>query len=111
MAMNSAELSQRLSRINTLWTMVFQAHGADRDAVQQAQCVLLERYRGAIYRYLVGALRDADAAEELAQEFALRFVRGDFRRANPEKGRFRSYLKTVCCLGFLPSDPVLMRHM
>jgi RNA polymerase sigma-70 factor (ECF subfamily) len=94
--MNSVELSQRLSRINTLWTMVFQAHAAsgDQDEVQQAQCILLERYRGAIFRYLLGAVRDAEAAEELAQEFALRFVRGDFRRADPKKGRFRNYLKT-----------------
>lgn len=92
--MDSAELSQRLSRINTMWTMVFQAHGGKQDEVQKAQCVLLERYRGAIFRYLLGAIKDAEAAEELAQEFALRFVRGDFRRADPAKGRFRNYLKT-----------------
>jgi hypothetical protein len=39
-------------------------------------------------------VRDPDTAEELTQEFALRFLRGDFRRAQPEKGRFRNYLKT-----------------
>src|SRR5262249_51688652 len=47
------------------------------------------------YRYLLSSLRDADAAEELAQEFALRFLRGDFRRADPERGRFRDFLKTA----------------
>jgi RNA polymerase sigma-70 factor (ECF subfamily) len=34
-----------------------------------------------------------DAADELFQEFALRFVRGDFRRADPSRGRFRDYVK------------------
>ncbi|HEY6562858.1 MAG TPA: sigma-70 family RNA polymerase sigma factor, partial [Pirellulaceae bacterium] len=56
---------------------------------------LLHRYCGAIYRYLLGAVRDADAAEELSQEFALRFVRGDFQRVNPDRGRFRDFLKTT----------------
>src|SRR5262249_42588108 len=39
------------------------------------------------------SLRDADAAEELAQEFALRFLRGDFKNASPDKGRFRDFVK------------------
>jgi RNA polymerase sigma factor (sigma-70 family) len=94
-AMERAEFDQRLSRISTQWTMVFRAHGEGGDAPALAQRVLLERYGGAVFRYLVGAVRDADAAEELAQEFALRFLRGDFRRAKPEKGRFRNYLKTA----------------
>jgi RNA polymerase sigma-70 factor (ECF subfamily) len=48
-----------------------------------------------VSRYLHGALRDAAAAEELYQEFALRFMRGDFHRANPENGRFRDFVKTA----------------
>src|SRR5262249_48954118 len=47
------------------------------------------------YRYLRGALRDEDAALELLQEFVLRFLRGDFRRADPGSGRFRDYLKAA----------------
>lgn len=82
---------QRLSRITTVWTELFRAHGG----VGAAQAATLHRYRGAVYRYLCGALRSPDVAEELCQEFALRFVRGDFRRADPEKGRFRDYLKTA----------------
>ena len=39
--------------------------------------------------------RDEQLAEELFQEFALRMLRGDFRRAEPLRGRFRDYLKTV----------------
>ena len=93
---------ERLSRIQTAWTMVFQAHaGAEGDAAA-AQNALMLRYGGAVYRYLLGALRDADAAADVAQEFALRFVRGDFRRADPERGRFRDYLKVS--LGRLVAD-------
>jgi RNA polymerase sigma factor (sigma-70 family) len=91
--MQTDELSQRLSRINTMWTQLFRAHG--ESAVHVAQWAVLERYQRAIYRYLLGAVRDADVAEELAQDFALRFVRGDFRRADPARGRFRDYLKTA----------------
>src|SRR5262245_54474212 len=87
------DLDQRLSRIATQWTLLVQAHGPG--AVSAAQAALLARYRDAAVRYLLGAVRDADAAEELAQEFALRFLRGDFRRASPEKGRFRDYLRTA----------------
>jgi RNA polymerase sigma-70 factor (ECF subfamily) len=91
--MERDDLNSRLSRISTQWTMVFQAHGGG-SAVSAAQQALLQRYCGAIYRYLLGALRDPDAADELSQDFALRFVRGDFRRADPGKGRFRDFVKT-----------------
>jgi RNA polymerase sigma-70 factor (ECF subfamily) len=63
--------------------------------VTRARHQLLQRYSGAAYRYLLGAVRDPDVAAELCQEFALQFVRGDFRRADPERGRFRDYLKTA----------------
>jgi DNA-directed RNA polymerase specialized sigma24 family protein len=40
-------------------------------------------------------LRDPDAADELSQEFAVRVLRGDFRRADPRRGRFRDLVKTA----------------
>ena len=83
-----------LSRIQTLWSMVRRAHG-DHTAVQSAQQTLLDRYGGAVRRYALAALKDEDAADEVFQEFALKFVRGDFGRADPEKGRFRAFVKTV----------------
>jgi RNA polymerase sigma factor (sigma-70 family) len=86
---------RRLNEITTQWTMVFQAHGGAGEARRGAQEALLQRYCGAIYRYLLAALRDADAADEVCQEFALRFVRGYFHRADPQRGRFRNYVKTA----------------
>ncbi len=83
-----------ISRIMTAWSMVREAHG-DHTAVQSAQQRLLDRYGGAVRRYALSALRNEDAADEVFQEFALRFVRGDFGKADPERGRFRAFVKTV----------------
>ncbi|HEX5472600.1 MAG TPA: sigma-70 family RNA polymerase sigma factor [Lacipirellulaceae bacterium] len=83
-----------ISRIVTAWSMVREAHG-DHTAVQAAQQRLLDRYGGAIRRYALSALRNEDAADEVFQEFALRFVRGDFGNVDPERGRFRAFVKTV----------------
>jgi RNA polymerase sigma-70 factor (ECF subfamily) len=86
----------RLSGIQTFWTVLSTTHGgaSDPTAAAAAQQLLL-RYTKAVHRYLLGALRDADAADELAQEFALRFMRGDLHRADPAKGRFRDFVKGV----------------
>ena len=83
-----------ISRIQTAWSMVREAHG-DHTAVQSAQQPLLDRYGGAVRRYALSALRNEDAADEVFQEFALKFVRGDFGKADPERGRFRAFVKTV----------------
>ncbi len=93
--MDSAELDQRLSRMSTMWTMVFQAHGGEADAATAALAAITQRYSGVVYRYLLGAVRDPDIAAELSQEFALRVLQGAFRRADPGRGRFRDYLKTA----------------
>ena len=83
-----------LSQIQTAWSVVHRAHG-DQTAVQSAQRLLLDRYGGAVRRYALAALRDEDAADEVFQEFALKFVRGDFGNANPTRGRFRAFVKTI----------------
>ncbi len=85
---------QHLSHIATQWSVVRRAHSDDDDRAA-AQQALLERYGGAVRRYLIASLRDTDAADEVFQDFALRFVRGDFHKAHPNHGKFRSFLKTV----------------
>src|SRR5262245_60046473 len=86
---------QPLINISTQWSLIFQAHHGQRDTAPEAQRQLLLRSCGAVYGYLLKALRDPDAAAEQSQEFALRFVRGDFKRADPQRGRFRDFLRTV----------------
>ena len=67
--------------------------------------MLVLRYGGAVHRYLLASLRDVDAADELAQEFALRFLRGDFKNADPGKGRFRDFLKRAVYRLMVDSSP------
>jgi RNA polymerase sigma-70 factor (ECF subfamily) len=85
---------QHLSAISTQWSLIFDAHKAEGDTATRAQTALMQRYCGAVYRYVLAVLRDAHAAEELTQDFALHFVRGDFKHADAERGRFRDYVKT-----------------
>ena len=93
--METSLTEDRLSRISTIWSKVLKANRGgvegDADALEE----MIHRYHGAVYRYFLGAVRNDDTADELFQEFALRFARGGFRNANPGKGRFRDFLRTV----------------
>jgi RNA polymerase sigma-70 factor (ECF subfamily) len=93
--MGSQHFDRRLSSISTVWTVLRDAHGDSAAAARAAQELLVRRYGGAVYRYLLRALGDPAAAEDLAQEFALGLVRGNFRHADPQRGRFRNYVKTA----------------
>jgi len=90
-----SEIPPRLDLISTRWTLLEQAHHGHKDAAASARAHLLERYGGAVRRYLLGAARNADAADDLFQEFAYRFLHGDLKGASPERGRFRDFLKGV----------------
>jgi len=102
--MTSDAMEMRLSRISTVWTLLRQAHGGET----QAQLQMMQRYHGAVYRYLLGTVRNEDLALELFQEFALRFLQGRLRHASPERGRFRDYLKAT--LAHLVTDTYRARH-
>ena len=93
--MEEADLNSRLSRISTIWSLLDRAQASPEDRSQAALIALLQRYQGAAYRYLLGAVRNPDIADELFQEFALRLAQGAFRRADPSRGRFRDYLKST----------------
>lgn len=93
--MNSSDSPLRLNEIGTLWSVVRLANSDPGDSGRAAREALWERYHGAVKRYLLGAMRDADAAEELLQEFAVRFLRGDLRGADRQRGRFRDFVKGV----------------
>jgi DNA-directed RNA polymerase specialized sigma24 family protein len=87
----------RLSSLTTLWSVVCQANEGMGDVNRVAQQHLLERYGGAIRRYLLAAVRDEDAAEELFQEFGLSLVQGKLGGVDPARGRFRDFVKGVLC--------------
>src|SRR3954470_16965404 len=91
--MNDNELQQHLSQIATQWSVLYQAHKGDETEAARARQLLMQRYCGAVYRYLLRAVRDPAVAEDLTQEFALRFMQGRFGHVDPEQGRFRNYVK------------------
>src|SRR5262249_37769654 len=91
--MQAGNLDQRLSRISTPWSLVCQAHHGPAEAANSARQELLERYGGAVRRYLRKVLHSADAADEVFQEFTLHVLHGNLRGADPQRGRFRSFVK------------------
>jgi RNA polymerase sigma-70 factor (ECF subfamily) len=93
--MNPAFSLENLNLIATCWGTVQEAHAGPADTARDARHELIRRYGGAVHRYLLGAVRDPDAAADLSQEFALRLLRGDFHQASPERGRFRDYVRSV----------------
>jgi RNA polymerase sigma-70 factor (ECF subfamily) len=95
--MQPKDLKDRLSLIPTLWSLVYRAHHGPAEAANRARQQLLERYGGAVHRYLRKVLHDPSAAEEVFQEFALQLLHGDLRGANPQRGRFRDFVKGTLC--------------
>jgi RNA polymerase sigma-70 factor (ECF subfamily) len=73
------------------WEEIIEARG---DSAGQIRNQILVRYSTCAYKYILVACKSADVADDLSQEFALRFVRGDYGKADPAKGRFRDYLRT-----------------
>ncbi len=91
----------RLTEIPTEWTLIRTAHapGADGEAVANEAAVAMERligrYHDAVGRYLKVKLRDEHLADEVSQEFWTKLLSRKLAGADPEKGRFRDYLRTI----------------
>lgn len=76
----------------TRWTLVVRARGETPEA-RAALGELCEAYYQPVLRFLRREGRDEDAARELTQDFFARILaRGALGEADPERGRFRSYL-------------------
>ena len=87
-----SETPKPLAQISTAWSVVLRA----KDGVQiptEEVASFFSRYHGAVYRYFLTATRNSDVAEELTQDFAVRFLRGDFSNVHPDRGRFRDFLR------------------
>ena len=87
----------------TRWTLVVAAGGPCRKEAQSALVSLCENYWYPLYAYLRRRGYPADQAQDLTQEFFTRVLEGRYLdRADPEKGRFRSFLLTS--LNFFVAD-------
>jgi RNA polymerase sigma-70 factor (ECF subfamily) len=93
--MQADDLHHHLSSILTPWSVLRRANEGAGEAATGAQQQLLRCYDPAVRRYLLGVVRDPHIADDLAQEFGLCLLRGSFRGADPQRGRFRDYVKRV----------------
>jgi RNA polymerase sigma-70 factor (ECF subfamily) len=79
----------------TRWTLVLAAGAPQRKEARSALVSLCENYWYPLYAYLRRRGYPADVAQDLTQEFFMRVLEGRYLdRADPEKGRFRSFLLT-----------------
>ena len=85
---------QRLTEIPTEWTIICTAHSPGPEK-EKAMSDLIARYHDAVGRYLKLKLRDTNLADEVGQEFWAKLLNNKLAAADPSKGRFRDYLRTV----------------
>jgi RNA polymerase sigma factor (sigma-70 family) len=79
----------------TRWTLVVTAADPHRKEARSALVSLCENYWYPLYAYLRRRGYRADQAQDLTQEFFVRVLEGRYLdRAEPEKGRFRSFILT-----------------
>ena len=79
----------------TRWTLVVAAGDPRRKEARFALVSLCESYWYPLYAFLRRRGYPADEAQDLTQEFFTRVLEGRYLdRADPEKGRFRSFLLT-----------------
>jgi RNA polymerase sigma factor (sigma-70 family) len=79
----------------TRWTLVIAAADPQRKEARSALVSLCESYWYPLYAYVRRRGYRADEAQDLTQEFFIRVLEGRYLdRADPEKGRFRSFLLT-----------------
>ena len=87
----------------TRWTLVVAAGDPNRKEARSALVSLCENYWYPLYAYLRRRGYPADQAQDLTQDFFVRVLEGRYLdRADPQKGRFRSFLLTS--LKFFVSD-------
>jgi RNA polymerase sigma-70 factor (ECF subfamily) len=80
----------------TRWSLVWRAGVSSPDA-REALEVLCRAYWFPIYAFIRRHGADAEAARDLTQTYFTRLLEKDILLvANPQKGRFRSFLKTDC---------------
>src|SRR5262245_25663182 len=81
----------------TRWSLVARAGGVSSPDARQALELLCRAYWFPIYAFIRRHGADAEAARDLTQTYFTRLLDKDLLLvADPQKGRFRSFLKTDC---------------
>jgi RNA polymerase sigma factor (sigma-70 family) len=92
---NDPQLSLRLERIETQWSLIKRAHGSHAPTAAEARQTLVLRYSSAIRRYVGAMTGNQEDSHEIAQDVIVKLLQGDFAGADVERGRFRDLLKTA----------------
>src|SRR5262249_13738646 len=81
----------------TRWSLVARAGGISTPDAREALQVLCRAYWFPIYAFIRRHGADAEAAHDLTQTYFTRLLEKDLLHvADPQKGRFRSFLKSDC---------------
>lgn len=81
---------------STLWSTVLEARDRQSDAGRKALERLAGRYWKPVYFFIRARRRDVDAAKDLTQGFFAYLLEKELiRRASPEQGSFRAYLRAI----------------
>ena len=82
---------------HTRWSLIEAARTLDPARRQEVMGLIYELYRRPVYAYLRREGRSHEDAEDIAQSFFMKVVLGReiVQKADPAKGRFRSFLQTA----------------
>ncbi len=90
----SRTAAAHISFPDTAWTRVLAGRCGDARQTARALEDLCGQYWPAIFSYLRALGQTKEEAEDAAQEFTAAFILGEpLHRADPERGRLRSYMK------------------
>jgi RNA polymerase sigma factor (sigma-70 family) len=81
----------------TRWSRVIAAGDPDAPQARESLAALCDAYWYPLYAYIRRRGHDPERARDLTQDFFVRVLeRGLLAEADPARGRFRSFLRTVC---------------
>lgn len=81
----------------TQWSQVISAGDPDASLAKESLAELCNAYWYPLYAYIRRRGYDAEHAKDLTQDFFARALeKGLLAEADPARGRFRSFLRTVC---------------
>jgi RNA polymerase sigma-70 factor (ECF subfamily) len=94
---NRSRSESQASFPTTRWSLVARAGGISLPEAREALELLCRAYWFPIYAFIRRHGADAETARDLTQTYFTRLLEKDLLLvANPQKGRFRSFLKTDC---------------
>src|SRR6516164_2087194 len=83
------------------WSLIAQAGDSNRDQAQSALTDLCRRYWYPLYAFVRRKVNSIHEAEDVTQGFFAHLIKSELiARADPERGRFRTYL-LACCKNYL----------